>query len=496
MRLIDDHKVDMADAEAALSVTGFVNEAHHCRIGRDEDSPLGVLFGHEIHGRGVGQVALEGGHCLIHERDAIGEEQHALDPVAAHQQIAERDYRARLSGASGHHHQCLAVMVTLESFCDASDGTGLVVAFDDGEIDLSFRKALARGAPLDGELELRLLVEALDRTWWVTRVVPELMFVAVRIKDQRSLAELAIKAIGVELGLLLADACVAPGALGFDESQWLAVIPPEHVVNIADALLVGHSADLKLAIPRLIERPSGLLQQQVDEVVTGLGLGVIVRVRLCRCDLLDRSDFSAQALQFVVECRLVSQQRGEFLVALAQSRLELLQLLSGLPAHGGRLRRRARIEGQTRRRPCGSAVGAGEPVRDVEELAHRGYRIVKRNGSVPMHGPIAERIDDPRLAEHGFAGGLLEARLVDQRRQVVLVRQLQCRIVLVGLAHREFEGTPCIEACRTGIGVHGALGARSRIIDCGPLRLQKCELTHVPASPLTAPGPASLNSAM
>ncbi len=48
-------------------------------------------------------MTLERVHSLINERYAVGEEEHALGPVAAHEQIAERDYRARLAGAGRHH---------------------------------------------------------------------------------------------------------------------------------------------------------------------------------------------------------------------------------------------------------------------------------------------------------------------------------------------------------------------------------------------------------
>ena len=92
--------------------------------------------------------------------------------------------------------------------------------------------------------------------------------------------KLALEAIGIEFGLLLADAGVAPRALGLDETKRLAVFAPENVVHEAPALGIGHPADLEFAVAVLIERPASLLEQQVDEVVAGLGLGVVVRVRL------------------------------------------------------------------------------------------------------------------------------------------------------------------------------------------------------------------------
>ena len=68
---------------------------------------------------------------LIDQRHAVGQEQYALCPVAAHEQVAQRDDRAGLARARGHHHQRLAVAVLLEGLADAADAARLVVALDD-----------------------------------------------------------------------------------------------------------------------------------------------------------------------------------------------------------------------------------------------------------------------------------------------------------------------------------------------------------------------------
>jgi hypothetical protein len=95
------------------------------------------------------------------------------------------------------------------------------------------------------------------------------VLVAVGIEDDRPPAELRLQAIGVKLRLLLAHAGVAPSALGLDQRERLAVVAPEHIVHGAPTLLVGHAADFELAILRLIERPDGLLEQQIDEIIPG-----------------------------------------------------------------------------------------------------------------------------------------------------------------------------------------------------------------------------------
>ena len=131
VRLVDDYQVEMAHPKAPLAVARLVDQSHHGRIGRDVDASLGVLLSDQVDGRGVGQVALEGIDRLIHQRHPVGEEEHALGPVAAHEQVGERDHRACLASTRGHHEQRLAVVVALEGLGDAADGAGLVVALDD-----------------------------------------------------------------------------------------------------------------------------------------------------------------------------------------------------------------------------------------------------------------------------------------------------------------------------------------------------------------------------
>jgi len=202
-------------------------------------------------------VPVEGVHRLVHERHPIGEKQNALRPVAAHQQVGERDHRACLAGAGGHHEQRFAIVVALERFADAAYRSHLVMALDDRAVDLRIGEALAGGATLDQELELGLLVEALGLPRRVERVVPDPVVVAVRVEDHRTAAVLLLEAVGVQLGLTLA------------------------VVDEALALLVRHAGDRQLTVACLVERPAGLLQEQVDEVVAGLGFGVVVRIWLC-----------------------------------------------------------------------------------------------------------------------------------------------------------------------------------------------------------------------
>ena len=97
-------------------------------------------------------MTLEGIDRLIHQRHPVGEEEHALGPVAAHQQIGERDHRARLASTRRHHEQRLAVVVALEGLGDAADGAGLVVALDNLRIYRGLRQRAPRLPTLDQQL--------------------------------------------------------------------------------------------------------------------------------------------------------------------------------------------------------------------------------------------------------------------------------------------------------------------------------------------------------
>jgi hypothetical protein len=94
-------------------------------------------------------VALEGVHRLGDEGDAVGQEKHAFDPVAAHEQVAEGDHRACLTRARRHHQQRLAVVVALEGLDHTTDGARLVMTLDDLQIDRGFSQRPTRRPALD-----------------------------------------------------------------------------------------------------------------------------------------------------------------------------------------------------------------------------------------------------------------------------------------------------------------------------------------------------------
>src|SRR2546423_1048570 len=105
---------------------------------------------------------LEGTHRLVHKRDAVGQEEDALDPVAAGEQVDQGYDGSRLSRTGGHAQQRLALVVRVKRLPDVPDGPLLVVALDDGGVDRGPRQRLAGLAPLDRELQFVLGKEALN----------------------------------------------------------------------------------------------------------------------------------------------------------------------------------------------------------------------------------------------------------------------------------------------------------------------------------------------
>ena len=224
-------------------------------------------------------MGLEGADRLIDECDAVGEEENALGPVAAHEQVGQGDDRARLASAGGHDEQGLAVVVRLEGLAYPADRPCLVEAFRRSLRSTAVsakRFRLARRWM--HQLEFGLCQEALHGARRVVLVVPEPVLVSVAVEDDGTTAELLLQTIGVELRLLLADLADIFVRLASTSAEWLAVVAPKHVVDEALAVLVRHSADFELAITRFVEGPASFLKKQVDEEVASLRLGIVVRV--------------------------------------------------------------------------------------------------------------------------------------------------------------------------------------------------------------------------
>src|SRR5664280_1991365 len=138
-------------------------------------------------------MSLERSDCLIHERNTIRKKQDALCPVAAHEEVGERDDRPGLPCPSRHHEKSLPFEVVLECLPNPSDGSCLVVPLHDGVVDLGCSEWLTARPPLDEEFQVILRVEALHLAWRVHLVIPNPRLVAVGVEDHGPSAELLLQ---------------------------------------------------------------------------------------------------------------------------------------------------------------------------------------------------------------------------------------------------------------------------------------------------------------
>ena len=84
-----------------------------------------------------------------------------------------------------------------------------------------------------------------------TPVVHEIGLEAVGEEHEGPIAQLALHAVGVEPGLLLALQWVVHCALGLDNRKWSAASAEEHVVHVANPGATGHAVDLYLSAYRV-----------------------------------------------------------------------------------------------------------------------------------------------------------------------------------------------------------------------------------------------------
>ena len=114
----------------------------------------------------------------------------------------------------------------------------------------------------------------------------------------------------------------------------------------------------------------------------------------------------------------------------------------------------------------------------MKQFLRRRQRVELPDRALAVRGKIAKVFDYARLVEHGIADGLSKRRFVDQRTQLILIGQMQRRIVLVQPRHGEFQGTTGVEAGRSCVGMHQSLGLPRRFVERRPLGLQEAEVAH------------------
>ena len=207
----------MADAEAPLAVLRLVDQPHHRRVGRDVDPALARPS------RSRGSPATQSGRCVLKAFTAwftsatrSARNSTRFTQLQRISRSHERDHRARLARAGRHHQRAPSARGPARTprRCGGWRASGSSARRSSSLIARVGQRLAAR-PPLDQQLQLVLLVEALHGARRIARVVPQPVLVAVGVEDDRPLPELLLQAIGVELRLLLADArgtasCASP----------------------------------------------------------------------------------------------------------------------------------------------------------------------------------------------------------------------------------------------------------------------------------------------
>jgi hypothetical protein len=306
------------------------------------------------------------------------------------------------------------------------------------------------------------------------------VLVAVGVEDHRAAAGHLLEAVGVQLGLLLTDLRILLGALRLDDGQRKAVGSPEHVVDEPVARAAArdrHPDDGELAVAYVVQQPSGLGEEHVEEAVAGLRLVVVVVVDAAF--LLDGRDLLAQpcGLHFVCLDQVVA--LGELALVGFVLSTELLGEADDVVAGEGRGRSgESRVELSSGRHGLSARrVAVGRPHDHMEELAQGIDRGPRRHGSSLVHGEVAELADQGELLCHTGPGEVAEGGVADPGGQVVAVGLGQPRHV-VHVADQLLDGATRVEAGGARVADEVALGPGTVGVEVRPLCLDEVEVAR------------------
>ena len=165
-------------------------------------------------------------------------------------------------------------------------------------------------------------------------------------------------------------------------------------------------------------------------------------------------DLGAQPLELGLELRPVAKLGLGPLASQLLLFEPLLQLLrSAPPSPPATVPASAACAGRTSARlvASSSAVRAGEPVAELEQMRYRRHRVVLAQRPCVMGGPVAEPDHLPGHLEHRVAEQRLERRLVQQRAHALVVRPRQRPVVGERPLDRLLRRPPGVEARRPRI---------------------------------------------
>ena len=223
-------------------------------------------------------MGLESLDRLIHQGGAVSQEQDALDPPGTRKQIHQGDGRAGLTRTGRHHQQGLTTP-GIKSLSHRSNSPQLIIAPSNLSIHLLPAQLLAAGPALNQEGQLIFGEETLHLTRRVTgSVIPQVVGIAVGIENNRADAGRRLQRVRIGLCLVAANIHRLPGPLGLNQAEGAAVPTPQHVINPTRPTGGGQARHRVLAVPRIGKGPASLTQEQVDEVVAGFSLVIVMGI--------------------------------------------------------------------------------------------------------------------------------------------------------------------------------------------------------------------------
>ncbi|WP_246679957.1 hypothetical protein [Mesorhizobium sp. B1-1-9] len=188
--------------------------------------------------------------------------------------------------------------------------------------------------------------------------------------------------------------------------------------------------------------------------------------------------FGAQALQFGVEILPVGKQLGQFAVLGVEFGLLRLQMREGFVKRLVTERQHRRVESQTVGRLCLAGIGARQPETDVEQFLDRAHGVARPDGLFLVHGAIAQRVDELRLREHRLARRAAKAWFMQKGGDIVLIGQLQARVVAERPFDRKLDRLAGEERCCGRRLPPLPFGFHSRLIDSRKLGGEEGEVGH------------------
>ena len=303
----------------------------------------------------------------------------------------------------------------------------LVGPLDNGVVDGLFPQKLLRRATLHHQRQFIALQKALNGARRLTRIVPNPMVITIGAENDRPLAILVLKAVGIELCLLLTDPRVAARAFGFDERQRLAVAAAQHVIDKPLAAIARHARNFDLDGVRRLRIESRLAQKRVDIEVAGFRLVVIVAVGNLLVGGADGGDLgasggesglqrgaallagAARVFGLVAGFDIVLKAPGDFLKLRQRSGGDLRQTRQGLDAENG-----------VRRGFVALGVGARQPIGQMKKFTQGGGRQLGGD-RLAVGGGVADILDETRLDRKRLPDQRLKTRFGEIGGEVIAI---------------------------------------------------------------------------